>query len=158
MSKTVSITKILVPVDGSKPSEKAAEYATDIAKHRNAKLLVIHVMHLSSYVLAPAPIEGMSTPTMTPIPIKVSGEEKKVAESYLNKVKEIAKTAKVAVETKIVENQPSTAHAITEIAEREGCDLIVMGTKGRTGIKKILLGSVASGVVTYASCPVLVVR
>ena len=158
MSANVSITKILVPVDGSKASEKAAEYAIDIAKTKKASLIAIHVMHLPAYVFTPAPIEGMPAPIVTPIPGAISNEEKKVAEQYLNKVKDIAKTARVAVETKIIENEPSVVSAITEFATKERCDLIVIGTKGRTGIKKILLGSVADGVVTYASCPVLVVR
>jgi nucleotide-binding universal stress UspA family protein len=47
---------------------------------------------------------------------------------------------------------------IVDYAERENIDLIVIGSRGRTGLKKMLLGSVASGVVTYASCPVLVVK
>lgn len=158
MSTNVSITKILVPVDGSKPSERAAEYAIDIAKMRKAKLIAIHVMHLPAYAFTPTPIEGMPTPIATPIPLAISNEERKVAENYLNKVKGTAKRARITVETKILENQPSIVSAITEFAEREGCDLIVIGTKGRTGIRKILLGSVADGVVTYAQCPVLVVR
>jgi nucleotide-binding universal stress UspA family protein len=49
-------------------------------------------------------------------------------------------------------------HAIVEYAESKSIDLIVIGTRGRTGLKKMLLGSVASDVVTYAHCPVLVIR
>jgi len=158
MSTNVSIKKILIPVDGSKPSDNAANYAVDIAKRRKAVLIAVHVMHLPAYTFAPTPIEGMPTPTMTPIPMTVSGEERKLAENYLTKFEEKAKKIGIKVETKILENQPSIVHAITEVAEKEGCDLIVMGTKGRTGIKRFLLGSVASGVVTYAPCPVLVVR
>lgn len=158
MSINVSITKILVPVDGSKPSGKAAEYAIDIAKRRKANLIAVHVMHLPAYAFTPTLVEGMATPAVTPIPIIIGSEERKMAENYLNKVKKMAKRAGVTFETKIIENRPSIVHAITEIAENEGCDLIVMGTKGRTGIKRFLLGSVASGVVTYAPCPVLVVR
>lgn len=158
MSTNVSITKILVPVDGSKPSDKAAEYAIDIAKRVKANIVAVHVIHLPAYALTPTPIEGMPTHMMTPIPMTISNEERKMAENYMNKVKKMAKRAKVKIETKIVEDQPSIVHAITKIAEKEGCDLIVMGTKGRTGIKRFLLGSVASGVVTYAPCPVLVVR
>jgi nucleotide-binding universal stress UspA family protein len=158
MSTNVSIKKILVPVDGSKPSDKAVDYAIDVAKRRKAKLIAVHVIHLPAYAFAPTPIEGMPTPTMTPIPMTVSSRERKNVENYLKKVEEKATMVGVKVETKILENQPSIAHAITEVAEKESCDLIVMGTKGRTGIKKFLLGSVASGVVTYAPCPVLVVR
>lgn len=158
MSTNVSINKILVPVDGSKPSDIAAEYAVDIAKRRKANLIAVHVMHLPAYAFTPTSLEGMPTPAVTPIPVTISREERKMAENYLSRVKEMAERAGVTVKIKIVENRPSTVHAITEIAEKEGCDLIVMGTKGRTGIKRFLLGSVASGVVTYAPCPVLVVR
>lgn len=158
MSKKISITKILVPLDGSKSSEKAAEYAIDIAKKRKAKLIAVHVMHLPAYAFTPTPIEGMPASTVAPVPLAVSSEERRMAESYLNKVREKANKAKVTLETKIIENQPSIVHAIAKVAEKEKCDLIVMGTKGRTGIKRFLLGSVASGVVTYAPCPVLVIR
>jgi nucleotide-binding universal stress UspA family protein len=52
----------------------------------------------------------------------------------------------------------SVADAIISYTERNNVDLIIMGTKGRTGLKKFLLGSVASGVLSHAKCPVLVVR
>jgi nucleotide-binding universal stress UspA family protein len=52
----------------------------------------------------------------------------------------------------------SAADSIVNYAESKKADLIVIGTKGRTGLKRLLLGSVASGVVTHASCPVLVTR
>jgi nucleotide-binding universal stress UspA family protein len=158
MSTNVSIRKILIPLDGSKPSDRAAEYAVDMAKRRKANLVAVHVMHLPAYPLTTAPIEGMPTHMVTPIPATISNEERKMAENCLNRVERMAKNAEVKIKTKIIEDQPSIVHAITKIAEKEGCDLIVMGTKGRTGIKKFLLGSVASGVVTYAPCPVLVVR
>jgi nucleotide-binding universal stress UspA family protein len=48
--------------------------------------------------------------------------------------------------------------AITNHAEKENADLIIVGTRGRTGFKKILLGSVASGVVAYAHCPVMIIK
>jgi nucleotide-binding universal stress UspA family protein len=158
MPTHVTIKRILVPVDGSRPSERAAEYAVDIAKKRGAHIIGVHIMHLPAYAFTPTPLEGMPTPAVAPIPLAISSEERKIAENYLKKVKELARTAGVTAETKIIENQPSIVHAITEAAEKENCDLIVMGTKGRTGIRKILLGSVASGVVTYSACPVLVVR
>lgn len=54
--------------------------------------------------------------------------------------------------------EESIVSEIIEFAERENIDLIIMGTRGRTGFKKLLLGSVASGVVNFAHCPVLVLR
>ena len=60
--------------------------------------------------------------------------------------------------TEVIIAEESIVSEIIEFAEREKVDLIIMGTRGRTGFKKILLGSVASGVVTYSHCPVLVIR
>ena len=154
----MTIKKILVPVDGSKPSEKAAGYAIYIAKTMKAHVVALHVMNIPAYAFTTTPIEGMPTPAAIPIPLTVSSEERKIADSYLSGVEKIGKNSGVAVETKIIENQQSVVHAITEFAEKEGFDLIIMGTRGRTGITKFLLGSVASGVLTYAPCPVLVVR
>lgn len=158
MSVDMSIRKILVPIDGSKPSERAAEYALYLAKMMKAHVTAVYVMNLPAYAFAATPIEGVPAPAAIPIPLTISPEERKIAESYFDRIGEMAKRAGIAVETKIVENQQSVVHAITEFAEKEGCDLIVMGTKGRTGITRFLLGSVASGVVTYSRCPVLVVR
>ena len=58
----------------------------------------------------------------------------------------------------VIVNPGSLVGAIVDYAEHEGVDLIVMGTRGRSGFKRVLLGSTASGVVTYAHCPVLVVK
>jgi nucleotide-binding universal stress UspA family protein len=54
--------------------------------------------------------------------------------------------------------EESIVSEIIEFGERENIDLIIMGTRGRTGFKKLLLGSVASGVINFAHCPVLVIR
>lgn len=154
----MSIKNILVPVDGSKPSEKASEYAIYLAKTMKARVVAVHVMNVPAYAFTTTPIEGMPTPAAIPIPLTVSSEERKTAQGYLDRVEKMGKNAGVTVETKIIENQQSVVHAITEFADKGCFDLIVMGTKGRTGITKFLLGSVANGVLTYAPCPVLVVR
>ena len=73
-------------------------------------------------------------------------------------MKEKAKPLNVAVRTEVIESPKSLVGEILEYAERNGIDLIVLGTRGRSGFKRIVLGSVASGVVTYASCPVIVVK
>jgi nucleotide-binding universal stress UspA family protein len=61
------------------------------------------------------------------------------------------------IETHIIISQ-STVKSILDFAEEKNVDLIVVGTRGRSGIKKLLLGSTASGIVTYSSCPVIVVK
>jgi nucleotide-binding universal stress UspA family protein len=58
----------------------------------------------------------------------------------------------------LIDSQMSIEGAIVEYAESHGVDLIIIGTRGRSGFRRLLLGSVASGVINYATCPVLVVK
>ena len=64
----------------------------------------------------------------------------------------------IMFKTDIIVSPNSTAGTIVDYAEREGIDLIVMGTRGRSGFKKLLLGSTASNVTAYAHCPVLIIK
>ena len=73
-------------------------------------------------------------------------------------VKEKANENKIKLRTKFIFDPMSIVGAIVEYAERENIDLLVVGSRGLTGFKKLLVGSVASGVVTYAHCPVMVVK
>ncbi len=70
----------------------------------------------------------------------------------------MTKKINVEIVTEVIIAEESIVSEIIEFAERENIDLIIMGTRGRTGFKKLLLGSVASGVVNFAHCPVLVIR
>lgn len=79
-------------------------------------------------------------------------------QKYIDEVKErtVEKTVKVQAEILVAVN--SVVKEIVEYAEKQDVDLIVIGTRGMSGLKRILLGSTSSGVVTYAHCPVLVVK
>jgi nucleotide-binding universal stress UspA family protein len=86
-------------------------------------------------------------------------EAKKEAQKWYDEVSILAEKAGVLrLSTETFLDVSSAADAIISYAERNNIDLITMGTKGRTGLKKIVLGSVASGVISHAKCPVLVVR
>lgn len=141
-------TKILVGVDGSKESMDAAKYAIGLAKKDNAKLVSFTVMQLPSFYgwLAIEP------------PKEWREKDKEEIEQWTAKIKETAKENNVQIETKTVESPMSVEGAIVDYADKENIDLIVVGTRGRTGFAKKLLGSVALGVVTHASCPVTVVK
>ena len=80
------------------------------------------------------------------------------AKQWFDKLIQIAKENDLQLKTEIIDSQMSIEAAIVEYAESHGVDLIIIGTRGRSGFKKMLLGSVASGVVTYATCPVMVVK
>ena len=72
-------------------------------------------------------------------------------------MKKEAVTENIQVQTQIIASA-SIVGGLVDYASKEESDLIVLGTKGKSSIKKLLLGSVASGMVTYAHCPVMVVR
>ena len=87
---------------------------------------------------------------------------KQEAQKYLNQVKERSteanNTTKISqLRTELIEST-SASGGIVDFVEKEKVDLIVIGTRGRSGFKKLLLGSVAFGVVSYATCPVMVVK
>jgi nucleotide-binding universal stress UspA family protein len=152
-------TKILVPVDGSKYSLDAAKYAAGIAKLTHAKVIVLHVVHLPTYAFTYSGSEGVSPVAIpTPLPVTLTEDEKKAAKKIVDEVQEMGEMTGVKVESKIVERHPSIPDAIIQFAEENGVDLIVMGTKGKTAIRRFLLGSVTESVVHHAHCPVLVVR
>lgn len=91
---------------------------------------------------------------------KVYADERRERQNMLDKIKEKAEKVNIQLKTEILmsPHTTNTAAAIVNYAEKEHIDLIVIGTRGRTGITRMLLGSVANGVVTYAHCPVLVVK
>ena len=86
-------------------------------------------------------------------------EIKDKVESWFDKVRDMAKAEDVAdVKTEIFIDVKSVIESIIDYASRKNIDLIVIGTRGRTGLKRFLMGSVANGVVQHAHCPVLLVR
>lgn len=157
-------TKILVGIDGSELSMDAAGYAIQIAKRDSAELVVIHVLSpmLRGYEHTPKPLLfGLpATPSSINNIIETSEQE---AERWLEGIKQQLladdENNEVKIQTKIIiASTPRIAGEIVDYAQQENVDLIVVGTKGRSGFKRLLLGSVASAVVTYANCPVLVVK
>jgi nucleotide-binding universal stress UspA family protein len=89
---------------------------------------------------------------------EIETTEKEKAEQYIEKVKQKATENKVSVETDVLIKYTSVVKEIVEYAENKKVDMIVIGSRGMTGLKKLLLGSVANGVITYSHCPVLVVK
>jgi nucleotide-binding universal stress UspA family protein len=146
-----NFSKILVAIDGSQASMDAADYAIEMTKKDGTELIALTIIRipLSSYGLV-TPQGELSQPK--------EREEILEAKQWLQKLIQIGKQNDVQLKTEIIDSQMSIEAAIVEYAESHGVDLIIIGTRGRSGFKKILLGSVASGVVTYATCPVMVVK
>ena len=80
------------------------------------------------------------------------------AEKWFESFTQRARQNGIDLKTELVNSQRPVDYVILEYAEKENIDLIVIGTRGRTGLSKIMLGSVASGIVTYSHSPILVVK
>jgi len=140
-------SKILVPIDFSSHSAKALELAMALAKTFGGRILLLHAYHLP-------PLVGM--PDEIVIPPDFWTGVRDAAARKLDKSAQKVKAAGIAVETHLVEFAPSDA--IVETAKKTKADLIVMGTRGLTGLKHALLGSVAERTLRLAPCPVLTVK
>jgi nucleotide-binding universal stress UspA family protein len=137
-------------VDGSGASTKASNHAIDMAKNLDAGLTVLHIISPATYIdLGYANVGRIK---------EIQSTEKKQAQHKVDKVKKKAMEKNVTVKTDVIVKYTSVVKEIVEYAEKHKIDLIITGSRGMSGFKKMLLGSVASGVVTYANCPVLVVK
>jgi nucleotide-binding universal stress UspA family protein len=145
---------ILVPTDGSAISERAAKTAARLARGFGARITAVHVMEPFSERAARA-IQAFAPGKMT------HGEYRRVAEkrgnAALKKVAAQAKAAEVPCEQVLVTgNEPW--EGIVDAARDSACDLIVMASHSRVGLERLLLGSVATEVLTHSKTPVLVCR
>ena len=144
----MDMKKILVPSDFSEHSDKAFQWAQELATKWEAQILVVHV-----YSIAPPP------PIMPGTAVDLTQYEASIRTDAEAKLRDFIAQPSIdssRVEARIVMGYPF--HEICQLAEQENIDLIVMGSHGRTGIRHVLLGSVAERVVRHAPCPVLVVR
>jgi nucleotide-binding universal stress UspA family protein len=145
----VQIKKILVPIDGSSYSMKSAKYAIEVSKLQKSQILCVHVIAKIPYGYGYAGyvIEDYFD------------DIKNRSQSWFNQINKMAADDDIKdIKTDILINVLSVTDAIIKYAKDNFIDLIVIGTKGITGIERFLLGGVASGVVKHAHCPVLLVR
>lgn len=145
----MAFKRILVPVDGTPTSAKGLRAAVRLARETRAKLRLVHVV--DEYPTFSVPEVGTDVGTLVDA-LKAAGAR------TLARVSRSASAAGVKPETGLVENVGARiADAIVKDARRWRADLIVMGTRGRRGVKRALLGSDADLVVRYSKVPVLLV-
>jgi len=150
------MSRILVAIDGSEKSFEAAGYAISLSIKFDSQVIALYVVVSET---------GFTYSSLGLVPDdsinKLLEMEKQKAEGWFEKVKQESSSVD---QTKIIKFKSqvivasSIVPAIINFSEKEKIDLIVMGTRGRSGIKKLLLGSVASGVITHSHCPVLVIK
>jgi nucleotide-binding universal stress UspA family protein len=158
-AKNKGLSRILLPMDGSDSSMKAAGYAIAMARKKgdnnNAKLITLYVIHSEIKHVYSTYYGG----SVNQISIEgIIEDTKRQAQAWFDKVQEEADENNVKLRREIIVNSRSIVGAVVDYAEHEGVDLIVIGSRGLSGFKKLLLGSTASGVITYAHCPVLVIK
>lgn len=145
MAQLRKFSKVLVAVDGSEYSMNAAEYAISIAKEYGSQLIALHVITSDVSTIA-----STFSPQMEEI--------KKNAQEFFDKIRHKGESNwDIPLRTELIASS-SIVGGIIDFAEKENIDLIVVGTRGRSGLKRLLLGSVASGIVNYAHCPVMIAK
>ena len=139
--------RILVPLDFSEHSQAALTLATELAKQHDAEIHLVHAYELPTAVTM---AYGVA------IPQSVWDGVQEAALARLEEGRAKVAAAGVKVSTHLATGP--AADAVTNAAETFGADLIVMGTRGLTGLKHVLLGSVAERTIRSAPCPVLTVK
>lgn len=140
--------QLLVPVDFSETSQKALDFAIELGQALQARLLLLHV--IEAPVLGGGPGEmGMATAYAEVIE-QIEADASRNLEDALQR----ARKAGLECTGELMHGAPF--QQIIDVADRQQVDLIVMGTRGHTGLKHLILGSVAEKAVRLAACPVLV--
>lgn len=142
-----SIKKIICPVDFSKGSEAALDRAVELARGLNADIELLHIYQLPVLALPDAPITANPEFVAT-----LTNRAQEALDEYSTKLRHQG----INVSTRVIEGNP--AAAIAERAQQTPGSMVVLGTHGRSGFKRFLLGSVAERVVRIATVPVMTVH
>jgi nucleotide-binding universal stress UspA family protein len=147
MEDTMSFQRILVPVDFSDHSAQALEMARELAKAFGSKLILLHCYQVNPGAISPYGIV---------LPEGFDRDVREAAARRLGEWREKASEGGVDAEARLAATFPSMG--ICDAATEEKADLVVMGTRGLSGLKHVLLGSVAERTLRTAPCPVLTVK
>ena len=147
--RNLSIKKILIPVVKSEYNDKIISYAIMLAKGSGASITAIHVLDKT----AQGDLGDL-------FPMKVDEYDKATrrrAEELLTEVQQVIEKQGIKTGIEVV-GAKSVPKGIIDYAKESGVDVIIIGTKGLTGVEKFLMGSVASAVIDHAHCPVFAIR
>jgi nucleotide-binding universal stress UspA family protein len=148
MSATASIQHILVPHDFSETAEKAFDFALDLAGKLGAHMTVLHAYEIPTYAFPEGPV----------LTVEMMAQIERAAATALDGILSRASRRSPGVKVTTELRQGAAWREIDQAAVDLKADLIVLGTHGRRGLARALLGSVAEKIVRTAACPVLTVR
>lgn len=138
--------RILVPTDGSEAADSAVDHATDLARQYDAELHALSVVDTRDL--------RFGAPAASPNEVEAAMEER--AETATSRVRDRAAAEDVDAVAAVRNGLPS--EEIRAYVDAEDCDLVVMGTHGRTGVERYILGSVTERVLRRGDVPVLAVQ
>ena len=141
--------KIMIAVDGSECSEPVVEFVARMRWPAGSRTLVVSVASAAAGMVA-APFEAAAASA------ELESLDVREHEALVARASQALTVAGLPCETRVVLGEP--AHALLQAVRDEGADLLVVGSHGRTGLTKLLLGSVSAHVVGHAPCSVLVVK
>ena len=143
--------KILLAVDDSKFSEAATRAVAALIRPQEAQVLLLHIVEPRFYSVPPQMSPGCSPETA-----EIRKEQRKAAEEAVGRNAQALRNAGFQVETRVGEGEPRSG--ILDIAAEWHADIIVLGSHGRAGLQRLLLGRVAETVARHARCSVMIVR
>ena len=141
--------KIMIAVDGSECSEPVVRFVARMRWPAGSRILVVSVANAAAGMVA-APFEAAAASA------EIEALDVREHEDLVARAARALTDAGLPCETRVVLGEP--AHALLQAVRDEGADLLVVGSHGRTGLTKLLLGSVSAHVVGHAPCSVLVVK
>lgn len=144
--------KILVPIDGSSPSQDALKTAANIAKTMQSKLAVLYVIDLTSAYIFLETMTALNSQQIHTMTDELETKGKQILNDAATEIQSTSLTCESILRT----GHP--ARVICEVAKAENFDLIIMGSRGLSDFKGLLLGSVSHQVLQRSHCPVLLVK
>ena len=147
--------RIMIAVDASRHSEAAVAFLTRMRWPPGSRMVVVSVVPLPFPLAVPATLPAAAL-AMEPNVLAARAEAASQTQATIAQAETVLRTAGFSAEGRLLEGDPR--EAIPAAAHEEHADLLVLGSHGRTGLARLLLGSVSSHVVTHASCSVLVVK
>ena len=142
----ISLKNILFATDFSEASQAALPYAAAISRRYRSQLHVVHVMSSAGYIVPPEPVSAITIEAMHQAALADARERMQTLASQLETI---------ACHTYVREGE--VWESLSELIRTREIDLLVVGTHGRTGVEKLVLGSKAEEILRQATCPVLTV-
>ena len=147
--------KILVCLDGSNLSEQILRYVSEEASGSNKKVILLNAVTLPIITPVAIPGDASSITPMLPTPEQIAEDEAK-ARKYLEKKAKSLEELDINTECVVVIGDPGSS--IVDYAEKNAIDLIAIATHGRSGLRRILFGSVAEYVIKHSKLPILLIK